>query len=181
MGKGAPVSWLSSIFGGQNPTLNQNINQTGQIAGFATGLGQGALTSGTNWMQNIVSGDPSKIAQSLAPEISAQQGGISQQKKQLAEFGSRSGGTASAASNLDSQGRGNIINLVGGLQSQTAGNLANVGSSLLNTGLNATTTQADLSQERMQNWANSIFGGALTGGAGIGLGKLAKIAGLSLG
>ena len=172
------MSWFSSIFAGQNPTLNNNINQTGQIAGYSTGAGMGDITAGQNWMRSILSGDPTKITQALAPEISGQQGQIAQQKKQIAEFGSRSGGNASATTNLNAQGRGNIINLVGGLQSGTAGNLANLGQGLLGMGLNATAQQAELSQQRMQNWQNSIFGGALTGGAAIGLGAAGKAAGL---
>ena len=172
------MSWASSLFGGQNPTLNSTIGQTGQIGGFATGLGMSNATAGSNWMQSIISGDPSKIGQALSPEISAQQGQINQQKKQMAEFGSRSGGTASAAASADAAGRGNIINLVGGLQSGTAGNLTNTGAGLLNTGASAYGQQAELSQERMQNWQNSLFGGALTGAAGIGLGAAGKAAGV---
>ena len=160
------MSWASSLFGGQNPTLNSTIGQTGQIGGFATGLGMSNATAGSNWMQSIISGDPSKIGQALSPEISAQQGQINQQKKQMAEFDSRSGGTASAAASADAAGRGNIINLVGGLQSGTAGNLTSSGTSLLGTGLGAYQQQADMSQTRMQNWANSIFGMGITGAAG---------------
>lgn len=170
------MSWAGSLFGGQNPTLNSTINQTGQIGGFATGLGMSNLTAGSNWMQNIISGDPSKIGQALAPEISAQQGQINQQNKQTAEFGSRSGGTASANASAQAGGRGNIINLVGGLQSGTANSLTNTGAGLLNTGTSAYTTQADMSQQRMQNWSDSIFGLGITKaagfGEGFGLGKI---------
>ena len=175
------MSWFSSLFAGQNPTLNSAINNAGAIGGFATGAGESALTPALTWMRNILSGDPSKIAQSLAPEISAQQGQISQAAKQGAEFGTRSGGTASANANAQARGRGDIINLVGGLQSGTAGNLANVGSSLVNTGLSANQQQADLSEMRSKNWADSIFGGAITGGLGIGLGAASKAAGLGAG
>ena len=164
------MSWFSSLFAGQNPTLNSTINQSGAIGGFATGAGEGATSAGLNWMQNIIGGDPSKISQALAPEISAQQGQIQQQKKQMAEFGTRSGGTASAAANADAAGRGNIINLVGGLQSGTAGNLATAGQNLINTGLSAYNQQAEMSQQRMQNWSDSIFGLGITKAAGFGLG-----------
>lgn len=172
------MSWLSSMFGGQNKTLNSDINQSGQIGGFATGLGMSNATSGSNWLQSIISGDPSKISQALAPQISSQQGQISQAKKGLGEFSTRSGGTASAASNMDAQGRGNIINLVGGLQSGAANSLLSSGSGLLGTGLSAYGQQAEQSQQQMQNWQNSILGGALTGAAGIGLGKVGKLAGV---
>ena len=48
------MSWAGSLFGGSNPTLNNTINQSGQIGGFATGLGMGNLTAGstaTNLME----------------------------------------------------------------------------------------------------------------------------------
>jgi hypothetical protein len=157
------VSWFGSLFGGQNPTLNSTINQSGSIGGFATGMGESDLTAGSNWMNSIISGDPTKIAQALAPAISGQQGQVSQAKKGLAEFGTRSGGTASATANLDSGARGNIINLVGGLQSGTASNLTGTGSNLLNTGLGAYNQQAQLSQQQMQNWSNSILGKGISG------------------
>lgn len=166
------MSWFGALFGGQNKDLNKQINKTGQIGDFATGLGMGNATAGSTWLRNINSGDTSKMTQAIAPEISAQQGQISQAKKQMAEFGSRSGGTAAAAANMGAQGRGNIINLLGGLQSGAANALLSSGNTLLGTGLNADTTSAQLSQERMDNWNNSIFGKALTTGAGFATGKI---------
>lgn len=164
------MSWFSSLFSGQNPTLNSTIGQSGQIAGYATGAGEGATSAGLNWMKDILSGDPTKTSQALTPEISAQQGQISQAAKQGAEFGTRSGGTASANASAQAQGRGNIINLVGGLQSGTAGNLAQTGQNLLTTGLGALNQQAEMSQQRMQNWSDSILGLGVTKTAGFGVG-----------
>lgn len=157
------MGFFGSLFGGSNPTLNSDINQSGAIANFATGQGEGDTTAASSFWKSIISGDPSQISKALSPEISAQQGQISQNKKQLAEFGTRSGGTASAAANMDASGRSNIINLVGGLQNSAASGLASTGTNLLNTGLSGTAQQAQLSQEQMQNWINSILGKGISG------------------
>ena len=163
------MGFFGSLFGGSNPTLNSGINNVGNIAGFASGQGQGDLTSASKFWQSILSGDPSKISQSLAPEISANQKQGQEAKNQLAQFGTRSGGTASAGAGIDAAGRGNMINLIGGLQSGAASNLGSMGSSLLNTGLQGYGEQADMSQQRMQNWINSILGGVTTSAVNKGM------------
>ncbi len=164
------MSFWDSLFGGSNKTLSGDTNQTGSIAGYATGLGEGDLTASSNFYRSILSGDPSQQAKALAPEISAQQGQVSQAKKQLGEFGTRSGGTAGAAASMDSTARGNITNLIGSLTNSAASNLASTGSSLLNTGLGAYGDQAKLSQQQMENWSNSLFGLGITKAAGFGEG-----------
>lgn len=170
------MSFLSSLFGGSNSTLNNNIGSLGSLAGFASGQGTGDISSASNFWKSILSGDPSQIGKSLAPEISASQQQGQQQKNAIAQFGNRSGGNNSAAQSIDAQGRGNIINLIGGLQSSAAGNLASTGSGLLNTSLNATSLQNQTSQQQMQNWLNSILGQGISSGIGslegFGLGKL---------
>jgi hypothetical protein len=102
-------------------------NQLNQIGGFETGIGEQGTTAAMNYDLGILSGDPTKTAQTLAPEIRTQQEGEQQAKNQLAEFGNRSGGTAAKAASLDSAGRGNIISLLGGLQSSAATNAGSLG------------------------------------------------------
>lgn len=168
--------FFSSLFGGQNKTLNSDISQFGNIAGFATNQGQGDITSASKFWQSILSGDSSKIGQALAPEIAANQQQGQQEKNQLAQFGTRSGGVASAGAGIDAAGRGNMINLIGGLQSGAASNLGSMGQGLLSTGLQGYGAQADASQTRMQNWLNSILGqgvsSAIGSAEGFGLGKM---------
>ena len=154
------------------------MNESGQIGGFATGLGQQNLTQSSKFYSDILSGDPTKQAQALAPEISGIQGRTQQQLKGLAEFGNRSGGTNAASQMAAGQARGDINNMIAGLLGTSASNLGSLGSGLLSTGLSAYGQQADLSEIQMQNWSNSLFGGALTGAAGIGLGAAGKAAGV---
>ena len=170
------IGFWGGLFGGQNETLNQNINQSGQVGAFATGLGESSLKQSNKFWQSILSGNSAKIGQVLAPEISAQQKQVQQGEKTAAEFGNRGGGVNSATQAAQGQARGNIVNLVGSLQSGAASSLAEQGSGLLSQGLQGIGMQAGLSQERLNNWKNSILGQGLQYGAGyaegFGLGKM---------
>ena len=75
------MSFWGSLFGGQNKTLNSDMNQFGQIGGFATGLGESNLSQASNFYSSLLSGDPSKQAKALGPEIGAIQQQGQQAKK----------------------------------------------------------------------------------------------------
>lgn len=159
------MSFWGSLFGGQNASLSSDISNTGNLAGFASTTGQQNTSAGSGFFNSLLSGDPTKISQTLAPAISAGQQGVQQQKNEISQFGNRSGGNTAKVASLDSANRGNIINMVGGAQSGAASTLLSSGSSLLGTALSGYGQQAGLSQEQMQNWANSILGRGITGGA----------------
>jgi hypothetical protein len=152
------------------------MNKFGQVGDFATGLGESNISKGSQFFSDIVSGDPSKIAKSLGPEISSVQTGIQQQKKTSAEFGNRSGGTNAANQNAVDKGRGTITNMIASLLGSSASSLLSSGSTLLGQGTAAYGNQVDASQLQMQNWSNSILGMGLSQGAGFaegfGLGKV---------
>lgn len=162
------MSFWGSLFGGQNPTLNSTMSQTGSIAGFTSNLGQQNTSAGSNYFSSILSGNPSQIAQTLAPEISQMQQGGQQQKNAIAQFGNRSGGSNSAAQGIDSGNRANLTNLIGGLQSGAASSLLSSGQGLLGQSLGALNQEEAMSQQQMQNWANSILGKGISGAAGYG-------------
>ena len=166
--------FLNSLFGGQNKVLNQDINQFGTDAGFAQNLGQTDAGAASTFYTDILSGDPSKIATALAPEISTSQQEGQQAKNNIAQFGNRSGGSNAAAQGIDAAGRGNIINLEGGLQKTAAAGASSLGPAEQGLSLEATQQQEQSAQQRMQNWLKSILGqavgttaGSLTG-AGLG-------------
>ncbi len=124
---GGLVGGLFDLFSG-DPAKTQE-NQLSALGGYETGVGEGDVTAASKFYQDILSGDPTRIAQALAPEISAGQQQVSQQAKTNAEFGTRSGGTAAASRAAADNERGNIINLVGGLQSGAASGAGSLGSS----------------------------------------------------
>lgn len=170
-------SFFSSLFGGANDTLSKTMGQTGDIAGYSSNLGQQNTSAGSGFFNSILSGDSAQIAKTLAPEISQMQQGGQQQKNATAQFGNRSGGNNAKTQGIDSGNRASLTNLIGGLQQGAASNLLSSGQNLLGTSLGALNQQAGMSQQQMQNWAGSLFGGALTGAAGIGMSALGGLAG----
>jgi hypothetical protein len=170
------MGFWGSLFGGSNPTLNQNIGQFGQIGGFATGLGESNLSQGSNFMSSILSGDQSKIAKTLGPQIGAIQQGAQQKKQGLAQFGTRSGGTAAQSQMIGDEATGNINNMINSLLGSSASGLMSSGAGLLGQGQSAYQAQQAASQQQMENWANSILGKGITSGVAAGesfaLGKI---------
>ena len=170
------MGFWGALFGGKNDVLNQDINQTGQIAGYATGQGEKNLSSASDFWNSIVSGDSSKISQALAPEISSAKSQAAQDIKKSTMFSPRSGGTAASNAATADKTHGYITNLIGSLTGNAVSGLASTGTNELSTGLSATGQQAELSQERYQNWMDSILGKGLTTAAGaaetFGLGKI---------
>ncbi len=106
------MGFFGSLFGGENPTLDQNIPAFQQAAGFGTGIGENDVTAASKWYNNILSGDPTKMAEAIAPETSAIQGEAQQAKNQTAQFSPRSGGTAAAMAGMDANTRSQIIKLL---------------------------------------------------------------------
>ena len=162
------MGFFSGLFGGSNSTLNQNIPAFQQSAGFSTGVGEGDVTAASKWYNDILSGDPTKMAEAVAPETSAIQGQAQQAKDQTAQFSPRSGGTAAAMAGLDANTRAQIIKLLGGLQSGSAGSLASLGTQEQETGLESRQQADDASQQRLTNQADSIFGRGITSAAAAG-------------
>ena len=158
------MGFWGSLFGGSNPTLNSDMKQFGQIGSFATNLGESDMSKSSNYWSSLLSGDASKSAKALAPQISASKVAGQQQNKTGAEQGTRSGGTAASAAATNDTTRGNITKMLGSLTSNAASSLSSQGSSAMNTGLSALTSQENASQQQMQNWSNSILGKGITTG-----------------
>jgi hypothetical protein len=158
------MSFWSSLFGGSNPTLNQGIKQAGQTSQFAGGLGQKLTSQAGGFFSDLLSGDPSKTAKLLAPQTREMRQRAQQGKQALAQFGSRSGGTAGAAAGIDAATRGDINDLVAKLTGSAVTGAASMGQNLIDTGLNALGNQVQMSQQQMDNWSNSILGKGLTTG-----------------
>lgn len=180
------MGFWGSLFGGSNPTLNSDMKQFGQIGSFATNLGESDTSKSSNYWSSLLSGDASKSAKALAPQISASKVAGQQQNKTGAEQGTRSGGTAASTADTNDKTRGNITKLLGSLTSSAASSLSSQGSSAMNTGLSALTSQENASQQQMQNWSNSILGKGVTTGVSAvesyGLGAAGgKLAGQSAG
>ena len=160
------MGWGSSLFTGSNPTLANDMASTGNIGNFSSAMGQGNITNSSNFFNSLLSGNSKDQAKVLAPQIKTMQDQGQQQLNTTSQFGNRSGGTnASNQKNMDTT-RGNIDNSISSLTGSAASNLMSSGQSLLGTSLNASQQQAQMSQQQMENWSNSIGGLATTSAIG---------------
>ena len=128
-------AFLSSIFAGSNPTLGKDMNQFGQDAGVTGGIGNADATAASKFYTDILSGDPTKQAQAIAPQTAAAQQSAQQQKNQASQFAPRSGGMTATMSGLDENTRAQLIKLLGSLTTSSASGAAGLGSSLLTSGM----------------------------------------------
>lgn len=161
-------SFFGSILGGANPTLNQDINNIGSLAGYSSGVGEKGTNAALNYDQGILSGDPTQVALTLSPEIKTLQDQAQQNKQTVSQFGNRGGGMNAVMAGLDDATRAKLISLMGSLRQGAAQNLGQLGTTNLQLGQQGTMDQANLAQQRFQNWQNSILGKAMSGAAGAG-------------
>ncbi len=146
--------------------------------GFATNLGEKDLTASSDFMNAVLSGDATKQAQVLAPEISAAKTSAAQDRKTGAEFGTRSGGTTAANNAATDKVHSDITDLLGKLTGGAASSLGSMGGSLLNTGINAAETGFDqagaIQKQKLAKFNDIISSSAavaaapFTGGASLG-------------
>lgn len=153
-----------------NPTEKEQADLA-SLANYQQGVGQGLTTAGAGYEEALLSGDPTRIAQALAPEISAGQGQVEQARLAGANFGTRSGGTAAATNAAEAGNRANIINLVGGLQQGTAGAAVGQGTGLIGGAASDQEARAQMAAARQAQTAGDI-GGIAQGAAQIAAGFL---------
>lgn len=153
---GGLVSGIFDLFSGDPAAKEEGM--LGDLGKYETGTGEGATTAGLDFYKDILSGDPTKIAEVLTPEIKSGQQQVQQQAEQNAFFGNRAGGTNASTNAAQSGERANIINLIGGLQQGAAGALTNAGTTLLGEAPTPINSAAGLKINR-QNQVGSDVGG----------------------
>lgn len=158
------ASGLFDLFSGDPAQKQEDQLQT--LGTEQTATGEGLVTPAAKYYEDILSGDPSKIAQTLAPEISAGAGQVEQQRLTNANFGNRSGGTAASTAAAEDMERGNIINLVGGLQQGAASAAGSLGTSQESIGAGNIHDVAGMKTAR-QNQVGQDVGGVVSGAAAI--------------
>ena len=99
----------------------------------------GATDTGdaSKYYSSILGGNPAAVTSAAAPEINAITSEANQQKKQLSEFGNRSGGKVAASQAISSGTRGAIADTIAKQRSGAAGAKANIGSGETSSGLNS--------------------------------------------
>lgn len=153
---------LYDLFAG-DPTKTEQ-QQLGTLGTGQIATGQNLVTPSATYYENLLSGDPSKIAQAVAPAISAQQQETENAMLTGSQFGTRSGGTTAANNAAQAQGRANIINLIGQTQAGAAGAAANLGTNQENAGAGNVQTEADMARARQAQVGQDV--GGIVQGAG---------------
>lgn len=157
------MSFFGSLFGGQNKTLNSNIDTMGGLASFLTSTGTQDTALASNYARTLLSGNSTDVAKLLAPQIAGVQNRATQQRLQLANFGNRSGGTTASTIKAGDDVTSSINDMISKLTAGAYSEVGDLGTKLLSQGETAVNDQAKLSQQRMENWRNSILGKGISG------------------
>lgn len=86
----------------------------------------------------ILSGNPAAVMQAAAPEINAINKQADAQKKDIANFGNRTGGTNQITQSLDTTKRGQVADVISGKRGEAAGAEARIGAGETGAGIGAT-------------------------------------------
>lgn len=136
------------------------------MSDFSSGQGQQNTLAGSNFYRSILSGDPTKTATVLAPQINSLKTSVQENQKSSDLTGNRSGGKAAGNAAASDKIHSDITNLTGTLTGQAASALLSSGQSLLGTALGGYGQQASLDKQRTDAWANSILGKGISSGIG---------------
>jgi len=162
-------SFLSSLFTGSNPGLSTAQKGLGSLAGYSSNTGEQGTNAAMGYDLGLLSGDPTKVAQVMAPEIKAAGEQAQQNKNTVAQFGNRGGGMNSVMSGLDDATRSKLLALQGNLIQGAAQNAGQLGTANLQLGANANMDAAKVAQMQHENLMNSIFGKGIGDLAATGL------------
>lgn len=168
IGAAAGSSLGAIIGGGPSPEQKAMYGATANIGRFGTSVGEADISKSQNFWSAILSGDATKIATVLGPEMSAMNKQAQERKATTAQFGTRSGGTTGAMQTLDDSTLAGIRTMISQLTGGAATQLGAMGTSLLNTGLQGTTAAMGeaniLQQQNQQRWNEILMGAGITGG-----------------
>lgn len=154
------MSFLSTLFTGNNPTLNTQTSALSSLSGSTASEGLSDVGTSGNFFRSILNGSATKV---LAPQISSIQKQGQQKLQTLSQFGNRSGGTNAAAQTAGDTTLSSINDLIASLTGTAAGALGSEGSGLLNTSINASNSAVNDSQMKLSNIMNSILGKGIGG------------------
>jgi hypothetical protein len=156
------MGFFGGMFGGSNPTLNKNIDQLGSVGSFLTNTGTKDVATSSNFLNTLLSGNSTNVAQLLAPQTEGVRNRAQQQKMQLGMSGTRGGGTTGAMLKADDDVHAQINDMIAKMTGGAVTELGSEGSGLISQGTSAMDEEAKLSQQRMENWRNSILGKGLS-------------------
>lgn len=163
---------------GPSSQENQQYGSLTSAGAFATNNGENDINASSTFMQGLLSGDSTKIASVLAPQIGTAKTSAQQQNKTTAMFGNRSGGTAASTAATNDKVHSDITSLIGNLTGTAATTLGTMGTSLFGTGVATNATAFDeatkMQGQRASQWSDLVSSIASTAGGIAGLPGVSK-------
>ena len=166
------------MFGiGMGPSKDEKTqyNNLSGASSWSTSHGEADINQSTDFMKSILSGDPGKIGQVLAPQIRGIQDQGQEDLKKASIFGNRSGGTNAFAQTSEDKTRSHVNDLISSLTGSAVSGLNRTGTGLLDTGMSGFSdafgeakTMADQHAAKMNDIMKSseaVVAGVATGGA----------------
>lgn len=146
-------------------------------SGFAGAVGEGLLGNSSAFIDALLSGNQGKMAELLAPQISAISKQANEKTQTNAQFGSRSGGTNASNQNTMDEARSSVNDMIAKLTSGAIGTGASLGSDLLGKSMSGYSDvfnqNAYEQQQRAAKWNDIIKdASAIAGGVAGGFGNL---------
>jgi hypothetical protein len=160
------------MFTGASAPLSGARDNLSSLAGYSTGVGEQGTNADLNYQKGILSGDPTQVAMTLAPEIKTLGEQAQQNKNTVSQFGNRGGGMNAVMAGLDDATRAKLISLMGGLRQGAAQNLGQLGTQNLQLGQQGNVDAAKIAQQQHENMMNGIFGKGLSTLIGTGTSAL---------
>jgi hypothetical protein len=117
--------------------MSDVYNTMRTLGGSLTSAGATDTGAASKYYSSLLSGNPAAVSAATAPETNAITSEASQQKKQMSEFGNRTGGKVAAAQDITSGTRGAIADTIAKERSGAAGGLAKIGAGETGAGLGA--------------------------------------------
>lgn len=120
-------------------------------------MSAGASDTGkaSNYYSAILSGNPAAVMSAAAPEVNAIGKEADAQKKDIANFGNRTGGTNQITQAMDTTKRGQVADVISGKRGEAAGAEARIGAGETSAGIGATegasTTATNLGELASKN------------------------------
>jgi hypothetical protein len=175
------MAW-TDIFTGNNAGLSNAQKSLGSLAGYSSNVGEQGTNAAMDYNKGILSGDPTQVAMTLAPEIKTLGEQGQQNKNPVAQFGNRGGGMNAVMAGLDDATRAKLISLMGGLRQGAAGQLGQLGTQNLQLGQQGNMDAAKIAQMEHENMMNGLLSKGIGAGIGgletLGLGGLGQSLGI---
>src|SRR5258708_2746782 len=118
--------------------LEKTFGGLSKAGGNLIGAGSSDTGKASKYYSAILSGNPAAVMQAAAPEINTIGKTADAQKKDIANFGNRTGGTNQTSQAISTTNRGQVADVISGKRDSAAGAEAGIGAGETGAGIGAT-------------------------------------------